>query len=256
MAFVTNERFFEEMMKKSKNGARWFSFEMASLGKEGEPKFDEYFKDCYVSPKFHNIVNIITKTETGKKVYIVFKDKQLAGPFKEVSLFNDGFVEVNSTYNGVEFMDMLGRFSSEKTKSGYDFYRYSHNQLSIADLKTEYFADDVFYNGVIEEAKQKFAKQLEVRYGLKLEISPLEFARASIEVEIAEEKRAQALAQKEANPVGIQQLKEKKNNIERRIVAEREEQEKAEQERLQALQKTKEADTNKILNIFDSVMVR
>lgn len=248
-----------ERNASARAGQRWLNFDMLKKV-DGSGYFDDgYFKDCYISPKVNNFSTIHVKTNGAKQVYVVYQDREIAGPFDYVSLFRDGFIELRSfNEQVVEYVDMLGRITPEITKSGMDIYKYSRGLISIADLDTQYFADDIFYNGVVDLARQKFANQLQERYGLKDEISPYEFARASIEVQIIEEKREQAQLSNSAEqkPTSVAELSKKEKALDKKIIAEREEKEKVEQEQAEIKERIKATETNKILNIFDNAMIR
>lgn len=248
-----------EKSTSTRTGQRWHNFDMLKKVNEDGYFEEGYFKDCYVSPQFNDFSTIHVKANNAQQIYLVYKNSEIAGPFDYASLFRDGFVEIHSSKGQVvEYVDMLGRIAPEMTKSGTDFYKYSRGLISIADLDAQYFADDIFYNGVIDLARQKFAKQLQDRYGLKDEISPYEFARASIEVQIIEDKREQASAlntneQKESS---VAELSKKEKELDDKIIVEREEKEKAEQEQAKIKEKIKVTETNKILDMFDNAMIR
>ena len=122
-------------------------------------------------------------------------DGKLSEEFFEIEDYDNGFALVTKRETSSWMhRDILGRISRKETESGKDFYRFKNGEIKIEDLKDDYFADDVFYNGVLEHLKKQYIDYINKKYGeddiLNLDE---EVEQASQLMEVVSKKRENAL---------------------------------------------------------------
>lgn len=144
-------------------------------------------------------------------------DNEISGPYSNVISRAEGFIIADTAEHERYYIDVLGRFSAEATKSGAQIFSYLNNYLKLENIDSKFFSDDLFYQTVLREEKERALYEIKSSYADKEKLSSFDVERYRNRVAILEAKRenkqekVDALKQYEADL--IEKRKEEKEEV-------------------------------------------
>ncbi|MBE7073957.1 MAG: hypothetical protein E7379_02585 [Clostridiales bacterium] len=114
-----------------------------------------------------------------KHEYYFVMNGQESERFYEASFYQDGFAKVRKTKDSeLQYIDLLGRITNEKTKSGEQFFQYILGEIPYESLFLDHFSDNLFCIGVKQQILQKAKTLAKERYNSGIPVNKKDFEKA------------------------------------------------------------------------------